>query len=346
MLGKAMASLLTPIPEFHAVVESNPNCTVRPHVRLANPTDLNESPAKAIAFNSHNYLIGLAASAAVGTGIWFLLKDNAYTYFLITIGFALWLWHAFSVPPVKTPSVSHKLLFRHDGKSAPFIDATGLAQGALFGDIRHDPYQSGGTETPPHWLVEAGAIHHAHGGILYIDEIGGLDQDSQRLLLTAIQEKSLPITGRQSGSSGSMVQTNPVPCDFTLVAAGNTSDLNSLLPALRSRISGYGYEIATANSMPDTPESWLSLATFIAQEVHSDGRIPHFNDLAIAEIIAAARVNTAPGRLTTRLRDLGGLVRVAGDLATIAHSTVVHASHVKEALSLHQAIENQESFIQ
>ena len=42
-----------------------------------------------------------------------------------------------------------KLLVQHPKTRAPFVDATGLHAGALLGDVRHDPYQSGGVETPP-----------------------------------------------------------------------------------------------------------------------------------------------------------------------------------------------------
>ncbi|MFB6303405.1 MAG: ATP-binding protein, partial [Haloferacaceae archaeon] len=37
-----------------------------------------------------------------------------------------------------------------DTKTAPFEDATGAHAGALLGDVRHDPFQSGGMETPSH----------------------------------------------------------------------------------------------------------------------------------------------------------------------------------------------------
>ena len=65
-----------------------------------------------------------------------------------------------------------KLLVNSDGKKvAPFIDATGAHAGALLGDVRHDPYQSGGLGTPAHERVESGMIHKANKGVLYIDEI-------------------------------------------------------------------------------------------------------------------------------------------------------------------------------
>lgn len=120
----------------------------------------------------------------------------------------------------------------------PFIDATGFHAGALLGDVRHDPFQSGGREAPPHQLVEPGAIHLAHGGVLFIDEVSTLSLESQQQLLTAIQEKQLLITGRSPGSSGSMVRTAPVPCDFVLVLAANMEDVQKMHPALRSRIRG------------------------------------------------------------------------------------------------------------
>ncbi len=58
-----------------------------------------------------------------------------------------------------------------DKKTAPFIDATGSRAGSLLGDVRHDPLQSGGLGTPAHLRVEAGAIHRANHGVLFIDEV-------------------------------------------------------------------------------------------------------------------------------------------------------------------------------
>ncbi|MFB6150291.1 MAG: ATP-binding protein, partial [Haloarculaceae archaeon] len=58
--------------------------------------------------------------------------------------------------------------------TAPFEDATGAHAGALLGDVRHDPFQSGGMETPSHDRVEAGAIHKANKGVLFVDEINTL----------------------------------------------------------------------------------------------------------------------------------------------------------------------------
>ena len=60
-----------------------------------------------------------------------------------------------------------KLLVGHDEHdSPPFIDATGAHAGSLLGDVKHDPFQSGGLETPAHERLEVGAIHKASKGVL------------------------------------------------------------------------------------------------------------------------------------------------------------------------------------
>ncbi len=201
---------------------------------------------------------------------------------------------------------------------------------------------SGGLETPAHERVEAGAIHRAHKGVLYIDEINTLTIESQQKLLTAMQEKKFPITGQSERSSGAMVRTEPVPCDFILVAAGNMDALMGMHPALRSRIEGYGYEIYMNDTMPDTPENRRKLVRFVAQEVVRDGRIPHFDRYAVAEIIREARRRAGRrGHLTLRLRELGGLVRTAGDIAKSEGSPIVRVEHVLKAKKIAKTIEEQ-----
>ena len=149
-----------------------------------------------------------------------------------------------------------KILVAHEKKDLPpFVDATAAHSGALLGDVRHDPFQSAGLETPPHQLVEAGAIHRAHKGVLYIDEINTLSLPSQQHLLTAIQEKKFQVTGQSERSFGAMVKTEPVPCDFILVSAGNLDALKGMHPALRSRIRGYGYEVYLNSNMDDNEEN-------------------------------------------------------------------------------------------
>ncbi|MEF8838676.1 MAG: ATP-dependent protease LonB, partial [Haloarculaceae archaeon] len=227
-------------------------------------------------------------------------------------------------------------------KQAPFEDATGAHAGALLGDVRHDPFQSGGMETPSHDRVEAGAIHKANKGVLFVDEINTLDIRSQQKLMTAIQEGEFSITGQSERSSGAMVQTEPVPCDFVMVAAGNLDAMENMHPALRSRIKGFGYEVYMDDTIEDDAEMRRKYARFVAQEVEKDGRLPHFTEEAVEEVILEARRRSGrKGHLTLKLRDLGGLVRVAGDIARAEDKDVTERDDVLQAKRRSRSIEQQ-----
>ncbi len=236
-----------------------------------------------------------------------------------------------------------KLIVDETGLShAPFVDATGSKAGALFGDVRHDPLQSGGLGTPAHLRVESGAIHKANKGVLFIDEISSLDPKSQQELLTAMQERKYPITGQSEMSSGALVKTEPVPSDFILVAAGNIQDLQHMHPALRSRIRGYGYEVFMDSTIEDNATNRELLIQFIAQEIKKDTKIPPFDESAIDEIIQEAKKRSGrKKRLTLILRDLGGLVRAAGDIAVEKKKKLVSRDDVIAAKHLAASIESQ-----
>ena len=246
---------------------------------------------------------------------------------------------------VKIRSEQHvpKLLVDNSSKEyAPFLEATGAHSGAMLGDVRHDPFQSGGLGTPAHERVEAGLIHKAHKGVLFIDEIATLKLRTQHDLLTAMQEKRFQITGQSELSSGAMVRTEPVPCDFILIAAGNLDTVQKMHPALRSRIRGYGYEVYINETIPDTLENRRKYAQFVAQEVRKDGKIPHFTKDAVFEIIREGRRRAGrKGHLTLMLRDLGGLIRAAGDLASEQGAIDVTAEHIINAKKLARSLEQQ-----
>jgi Lon-like ATP-dependent protease len=243
----------------------------------------------------------------------------------------------------KRVNLTPKLLVDNaEATSAPFADATGSHSGALLGDVRHDPFQSGGLGTPAHERVESGLIHKSHKGVLYIDEIATLSQKTQQQLLTAMQDRKLSITGRSELSSGAMVRTEAVPCDFILIAAGNIDTTRRMHPALRSRIRGYGYEIFINHDMPDVASNRRKIARYVAQEVLKDGKIPHFSKAAVESIIIEARKRAdRKNRLTLRLRDLGGLIRAAGDIAREEGVRYVEPRHVEGALGLASPLEAQ-----
>ncbi|MCY3412958.1 MAG: ATP-dependent protease LonB [Candidatus Heimdallarchaeota archaeon] len=229
-------------------------------------------------------------------------------------------------------------------EKAPFIDGTGAHSGALLGDVRHDPFQSGGLGTPAHIRVEVGLIHQAHKGVLFIDEIGTFHIKTQQQLLTALQEKAFQITGQSEMSSGAMVRTDKVPADFILIAAGNQETIRNLHPALRSRIRGQGYEVVIKINMPDNMSNRRKLARFVAQEVAKDKSIPHFTKAAVETIVLEARRrSTQKFSLTLKLRELGGLVRVAGDIAIERGHTYVLPEDVIAARDISTPLEIQMS---
>ena len=241
-----------------------------------------------------------------------------------------------------TANVPKGLVLHKYEAEAAFIDATGAHAGALLGDVRHDPFQSGGLETPAHDRVEAGAIHKAHRGVLYIDEINLLRMESQQALLTAIQEGEFSISGQSERSAGAMTKTEPVPCDFVLVAAGNLDAIQGMHPALRSRIRGYGYEVYMNSTIPDSQENREKLVRFIAQEVAKDEKIGHFSKGAIGEVIHEAQRRAGrQNHLSLRLRELGGLVRVAGDVSIELGEDTVTAKHVMTAKTIAKPLEQQ-----
>jgi len=201
---------------------------------------------------------------------------------------------------------------------------------------------SGGLGTPAHLRVEPGMIHRANGGVLFIDEISTLGIETQQDLLTAIQEGKYPITGQSERSAGAMVRTEPVPCKFILIAAGNEETIRKMHPALRSRIRGYGYEVVINSTVDDNLKNRDLYAQFVAQEVKKDGNIPHFTKAAVLEVIKEARRRAGhKGKLTLRLRELGGLIRVAGDLAVEKGDKLVEPKHLLSAKRLARSLEQQ-----
>ncbi|MCL4337159.1 MAG: ATP-binding protein [Candidatus Thermoplasmatota archaeon] len=226
----------------------------------------------------------------------------------------------------------------------PFVLATGASETELLGDVRHDPY--GGHPqlgTLPYERVIAGAVHEAHEGVLFIDEITHLG-NLQRFILTAMQERSFPITGRNPQSAGASVRVDKVPAEFILVAACNIQDLQYILSPLRSRIVGSGYEMLMEVAMPDVPENRLKYLQFITQEIISDRKIPHMEmsgaELIIEEGVRRAKeIDHKDRSLTLRLRELGGLIRAAGDMAVSSEKPIIEKSDVVEALKMYLPVE-------
>jgi Lon-like ATP-dependent protease len=341
MLGKAMSELL-PVEELQDVlVYPNPEDNNCPRVRVV-PTGRGKQIVDAQKMEARkkvqtrNMFLMLIVMALIVYAYY-----TGQLLFGIIAAALIFLSLRYMLP--KEDAMVPKLLVDNSSKKkAPYVDATGAHAGALLGDVRHDPFQSGGLETPSHERVECGSIHKAHKGVLFIDEVNTLRLESQQSLLTALQEGEYPITGQSERSSGALVRTEPVPCSFIMIAAGNLDAMQGMHPALRSRIKGYGYEVYMRDTMDDTVENRDKLIRFVAQEVVRDGKIPHFTRDAVAEIVREARRRAGrKGHLTLMLRDLGGLIRVAGDVARSEGANLTNAKHVMSAKKMARSVEQQ-----
>ena len=350
MLANSMVEYLPKDEMQDIVAYSNPEDENEPRVRTfpagrGKQVVQQQKAQAAMSKNQKNtsYMYACAAIVILGF-IGSFIFNNFYVLFIAL--FAVMIILIFARNPIgvrNDTSYVPKLLVGHDATDMPpFVDATGTHSGALLGDVRHDPYQSGGLETPSHQRLEAGDIHRANKGVLYIDEINTLRPESQQALLTAMQEKKMAITGQSDRSSGALVKSEPVPCDFVLVCAGNLDAIQGMHPALRSRIRGYGYEIYMRSTMPDTDAHRMDVVRFVAQEVRKDGKIPHFDKYAVGIILKEAQRRAGrKGKLTLRFRELGGLIRVAGDLAVARIAGVVTREDVLAAMNNARSLEQQ-----
>lgn len=341
MLGKAMSELL-PVEELQDVlVYANPEDNNTPRVRVVPAgrgkqiVDAQKMEARK-KIQTRNIFLMLIVMA--------LIVYAYYTGQLLfgVIAAALIFLSLRYMLPKEDAMVPKLLVDNNSKKKAPYVDATGAHAGALLGDVRHDPFQSGGLETPSHERVECGSIHKAHKGVLFIDEVNTLRPESQQSLLTALQEGEYPITGQSERSSGALVRTEPVPCSFIMIVAGNLDAVQGMHPALRSRIKGYGYEVYMRDTMDDSLENRNKLIRFVAQEIVRDGKIPHFSRDAVSEIIREAKRRSGrKGHLTLMLRDLGGLIRVSGDVARANGANLTEVDHVLQAKKMARSVEQQ-----
>jgi Lon-like ATP-dependent protease len=346
MLAGAMAELMPAAGLEDVIVAPNRAARQLPHiVRVpagAGAGVVAEAEARARREREGlGYLIGVSLAAAVLIGLLLAVVFTPYALAGAALAVIALLVVRRSAMVGRSGATERLLIDRTGQQRAPFVDATGAQAGGLLGDVRHDPFQSGGFESEPHELVEPGAVHRAHGGVLFVDEITSLTMESQQRLLTALQQGELAITGRHGQSSGAMVLTEPVPCETVLVVAANPEDLGYLHPALRSRLRGFGFELLMADACPRTPAAEADIARFVAQEVRRDGRIPHFSAAAVRAVVDEAARRGGPGKLTLRLRELGGLVRAAGDVAASDGAVLVTAEHVEQAQTLALSIEEQ-----
>ncbi len=147
------------------------------------------------------------------------------------------------------------------GEDAPFIETDGTTlrwdprdvTNPLIGSV-HDPiYQGAQRQLAESGIPEPkpGLVTDAHGGILFIDEIGEMDIMLQNKLLKVLEDKRAFFessyydpTDEKVPPYVKMLFENGAPADFVLIGA-TTRDSSHLNPALRSRCAEIYFEPLT-----------------------------------------------------------------------------------------------------
>ena len=146
-------------------------------------------------------------------------------------------------------------------ENAPFVETDGTTlrwdprdvTNPLLGSV-HDPiYQGAQRQLADGGIPEPkpGLVTDAHGGILFIDEIGEMDIMLQNKLLKVLEDKRVYFESSYYDPADErvppyvrMLFENGAPADFVLIGA-TTRDASALNPALRSRCAEIYFEPLT-----------------------------------------------------------------------------------------------------
>jgi len=146
-------------------------------------------------------------------------------------------------------------------EDAPFVETDGTTlrwdprdmTNPLLGSV-HDPIYQGAQKNLADSGVpepKPGLVTDAHGGILFIDEIGEMDLMLQNKLLKVLEDKRAFFesayydpTDERVPPYIKMLFENGAPADFVLIGA-TTREANSINPALRSRCAEIYFEPLT-----------------------------------------------------------------------------------------------------
>ena len=155
MLAKAMSQLLPKEELQDVLVYHNPDDGNEPKVRTV-PAGKGEQIVDAHKEEARkrnqmrSFLMWIIIAIVLGYA---LIMQQSLLLGVLAAGV---IYLAFRYGSRGNDAMIPNLLVNHaNQKTAPFEDATGAHAGALLGDVRHDPFQSGGMETPSHDRVEA-----------------------------------------------------------------------------------------------------------------------------------------------------------------------------------------------
>lgn len=164
------------------------------------------------------------------------------------------------------------------GPEAPFVETDGTTlrwdprdlTNPLLGSV-HDPiYQGARRDLADTGVPEPkpGLVTDAHGGILFIDEIGEMDTTLQNKLLKVLEDKRAFFESAYYDPTDEKVPPyirklfeEGAPADFVLIGA-TTRDASSINPALRSRCAEIYFE-------PLTPEHIQTIVNNAVQRLNA-----------------------------------------------------------------------------
>ena len=186
------------------------------------------------------------------------------------------------------------------------------AASALFGHTRGA--FTGATADRP------GLLREAHGGLLFLDEIGELGADEQAMLLRALEDKTFLPVGADKPSTS----------DFLLVA-GTNRDLRAEVAAgrfrddLLARIQLWSFDLPALADRREDIEPNLDFE--LARQAETEGRQASFNKEAREKFLHFALAADTPWR--GNFRDLNAAVT---RMATLAPRGRVTVAEVEEEI--------------
>ncbi|MDL0436241.1 ATP-dependent protease LonB [Niallia sp. SS-2023] len=154
----------------------------------------------------------------------------------------------------KSPFKKSSVFVELDATTARF-DERGIAD-PLIGSV-HDPIYQGAGAMGQAGIPQPkqGAVTNAHGGVLFIDEIGELHPTQMNKLLKVLEDRKVFLESAYYNEENTQIPThihdifqNGLPADFRLIGA-TTRTPNEIPPAIRSRCMEVFFRELTADEV-------------------------------------------------------------------------------------------------